>query len=172
MVNKVILVGNLGDEPVIRYTGDGKAIANLRVATSESWMDKEGNKQERTEWHRVSVFDKLAEICQKYLHKGSKVFLEGKLQTRSWDKDGVQQYTTEVVLSGWNSTLMMLDKKGDPVEPYEETSEEVTEQPKIEPVPAEEDEDDIPFQNYDTRTIPKWMQCIGTEADKTTLLFV
>ena len=140
MINKVILVGNLGDEPVIRYTGDGKAIANLRVATSESWMDKEGNKQERTEWHKVSVFDKLAEICQKYLHKGSKVFLEGKLQTRSWDKDGVQQYTTEVVLSGWNSTLMMLDKKGDPVEP-----KEATEQPKIEPVPAGEIEDDIPF---------------------------
>ena len=140
MVNKVILVGNLGDEPVIRYTGDGKAIANLRVATSESWMDKEGNKQERTEWHKVSVFDKLAEICKTYLHKGSKVFLEGKLQTRSWDKDGVQQYSTEVVLSGWNSTLMMLDKKGDPVEP-----KEATEQPKIEPVPAGEIEDDIPF---------------------------
>ena len=140
MINKVILVGNLGDEPVIRYTGDGKAIANLRVATSESWTDKEGNKQERTEWHKVSVFDKLAEICKTYLHKGSKVFLEGKLQTRSWDKDGVQQYTTEVVLSGWNSTLMMLDKKGDPVEP-----KEVTEQPKIQPVPAEEKEDDIPF---------------------------
>ena len=144
MVNKVILVGNLGDEPVIRYTGDGKAIANLRVATSESWMDKEGNKQERTEWHKVSVFDKLAEICKTYLHKGSKVFLEGKLQTRSWDKDGVQQYTTEVVLSGWNSTLMMLDKKGDPVEPKKVT-EEATEQPKIQPVPAEEKEDDIPF---------------------------
>jgi len=144
MINKVILVGNLGDEPVIRYTGDGKAIANLRVATSESWMDKEGNKQERTEWHKVSVFDKLAEICKTYLHKGSKVFLEGKLQTRSWDKDGVQQYTTEVVLSGWNSTLMMLDKKGDPVEPKKVT-EEATEQPKIQPVPAEEKEDDIPF---------------------------
>ena len=142
MVNKVILVGNLGDEPVIRYTGDGKAIANLRVATSESWMDKEGNKQERTEWHKVSVFDKLAEICKTYLHKGSKVFLEGKLQTRSWDKDGVQQYTTEVVLSGWNSTLMMLDKKGEPVEP----SNEDAEQPKIEPVPADDFEDeDIPF---------------------------
>ena len=142
MVNKVILVGNLGDEPVIRYTGDGKAIANLRVATSESWTDKEGNKQERTEWHKVSVFDKLAEICKTYLHKGSKVFLEGKLQTRSWDKDGVQQYTTEVVLSGWNSTLMMLDKKGDPVEP----SDEDAEQPKIEPVPADDFEDeDIPF---------------------------
>ena len=142
MVNKVILVGNLGDEPIIRYTGDGKAIANLRVATSESWMDKEGNKQERTEWHRVSVFDKLAEICQKYLHKGSKVFLEGKLQTRSWDKDGVQQYSTEVVLSGWNSTLMMLDKKGDPVEP----TKEVSESPKIEPVDDFDDKmEDIPF---------------------------
>ena len=141
MVNKVILVGNLGDEPVIRYTGDGKAIANLRVATSESWTDKTtGQKVEKTEWHKVSVFDKLAEICKTYLHKGSKVFLEGKLQTRSWDKDGVQQYTTEVVLSGWNSTLMMLDKKGDPVEP-----KEVTEQPKIKPVPAGEIEDDIPF---------------------------
>ena len=144
MINKVILVGNLGDEPVIRYTGDGKAIANLRVATSESWTDKEGNKQERTEWHKVSVFDKLAEICKTYLHKGSKVFLEGKLQTRSWDNNGVQQYTTEVVLSGWNSTLMMLDKKGDPVEPKKVT-EEATEQPKIQPVPAEEKEDDIPF---------------------------
>ena len=141
MVNKVILVGNLGDEPVIRYTGDGKAIANLRVATSESWTDKEGNKQERTEWHKVSVFDKLAEICKTYLHKGSKVFLEGKLQTRSWDNNGVQQYSTEVILSGWNSTLMMLDKKGDPVEP-----KEATEQPKIQPVPADDFEDkDIPF---------------------------
>ena len=142
MVNKVILVGNLGDEPIIRYTGDGKAIANLRVATSESWMDKEGNKQERTEWHRVSVFDKLAEVCQKFLHKGSKVFLEGKLQTRSWDKDGVQQYTTEVVLSGWNSTLMMLDKKGDPVEPAEISADA----PKIQPEDGFEDKmEDIPF---------------------------
>jgi len=143
MVNKVILVGNLGDEPIIRYTGDGKAIANLRVATSESWTDKTtGQKQERTEWHRVSVFDKLAEVCQKYLHKGSKVFLEGKLQTRSWDKDGVQQYSTEVVLSGWNSTLMMLDKKGDPVEP----TKEVSESPKIEPVDDFDDKmEDIPF---------------------------
>jgi single-strand DNA-binding protein len=143
MINKVILVGNLGDEPIIRYTGDGKAIANLRVATSESWTDKStGQKQERTEWHRVSVFDKLAEVCQKYLHKGSKVFLEGKLQTRSWDNNGVQQYSTEVILSGWNSTLMMLDKKGEPVEPSDENAE----QPKIEPVPADDFEDeDIPF---------------------------
>ena len=155
-INKVILIGNLGNDPEIRVGQSGKKMATLSIATSESWKDKQtGQQQERTEWHKVSVFDKLAEICQKYLHKGSKVFLEGKLQTRSWDKDGVQQYTTEVVLSGWNSTLMMLDKKGDPVEP-----KEATEQPKIEPVPAGEIEDDIPFQNYDTRTIPKWMQCI------------
>ena len=150
MINKVILVGNLGDDPIIRYGGDGKAIANLRVATSEAWTDKtSGKKVERTEWHRVSVFGKLAEICQKYLHKGSKVYLEGKLQTRSWDKDGVQQYSTEVVLSGWNSNLMMLDSKresvepeGDPVEP----AEPVADAPKIEPEDGFEDKmEDIPF---------------------------
>ena len=147
-VNKVILIGNLGREPNINFSGDGKAVANLAVATSESWKDKEGNKQERTEWHRVVVFGKLADICQRYLHKGSKVYLEGKIQTRSWDKDGVTQYTTEVVLSGWNSTIQMLGSKGDPVEPTEEpteeTSEKVTEQAKIEPV-KEEFDDDIPF---------------------------
>ena len=150
MINKVILVGNLGDDPIIRYGGDGKAIANLRVATSEAWTDKtSGKKVERTEWHRVSVFGKLAEICQKYLHKGSKVYLEGKLQTRSWDKDGVQQYSAEVVLSGWNSNLMMLDSKresvepeGDPVEP----AEPVADAPKIEPEDGFEDKmEDIPF---------------------------
>mgnify|MGYP003662300583 CR=1 FL=1 len=142
MINKVILVGNLGREPDIKYSGDGKAIANLAIATSESWKDKEGQKQERTEWHRVVVFGKLADICQRYLHKGSKVFLEGKIQTRKWDKDGVAQYTTEVVLSGWNSTLMMLDSKGEPVEP----TVEVSESPKIEPVDDFEDKmEDIPF---------------------------
>ena len=161
MVIKVILVGNLGREPDIKYSGDGKAIANLAIATSESWKDKEGQKQERTEWHRVVVFGKLADICQRYLHKGSKVFLEGKIQTRKWDKDGVAQYTTEVVLSGWNSTLMMLDSKGEPVEP----TEEVSESPKIEPVDDFDDKmEDIPFQhentNTNTSTPPNWMQCI------------
>ena len=143
MINKCILVGNLGREPDIKFTGDGKAIANLAVATSESWTDKTtGQKVEKTEWHRVSVFDKLAEVCQKYLHKGSKVYLEGKLQTRSWDKDGVQQYTTEVVLSGWNSNLMMLDKKGEPVEPAEISADA----PKIQPEDGFEDKmEDIPF---------------------------
>jgi single-strand DNA-binding protein len=157
-VNKVILIGNLGDEPIIRYTGDGKAIANLRVATSESWTDKTtGQKVEKTEWHRVSVFDKLAEVCQKYLHKGSKVYLEGKLQTRSWDKDGVQQYSTEVVLSGWNSTLQMLDSKEKTIPDGEETipdssaglkpmiAPDVAPE-KITPVATDDFEDeDIPF---------------------------
>ena len=161
MVNKVILVGNLGREPDINFSGDGKAIANLAVATTESWTDKTtGKKEKRTEWHRVSVFGGLADICQKYLHKGSKVFLEGKLRTRKWqNKEGQDQYTTEVVLSGWNTTLMMLDSKGEPVEPAEARLD-VAPEKTIQPVGEEEFEDDIPFQNYDTRTIPKWMQCI------------
>jgi single-strand DNA-binding protein len=143
MINKAILVGNLGREPDIRFTSNGEAIANLAVATSESWKDKNtGEKIEKTEWHRVVVFGKLADVCQKYLHKGSKIFVEGKLQTRKWDKNGVDTYTTEVVLSGWNCTLMMLDSKGDPVEP----SEEVSESPKIQPVDDfEDDMEDIPF---------------------------
>ena len=144
-INKVILVGNLGAKPDIRFSSDGKAIANFSVATSESWTDKEGNKQERTEWHKVSVFGKLADVCQKYLDKGSKVYVEGKLQTRKWDnKDGVTQYTTEVVLSGWNTTLQMLDSKTHGVDPQD--VEEVTEQPKIQPVNTDDFEDkDIPF---------------------------
>ena len=99
-INKAILVGNLGREPDIRSSSKGETIANLALATSETWKDKEGNKQERTEWHRVVVFGRLADVCQKYLHKGSKIYVEGKLQTRKWDKNGVDQYTTEVVLSG------------------------------------------------------------------------
>ncbi len=141
MINKVVLIGNLGRDPDIRFSSKGEAIANLALATSESWKDKDtGEKVEKVEWHRVVVFGKLADVCQKYLHKGSKIYVEGKLQTRKWDKNGVDQYTTEVVLSGWNCTLMMLDSKGEPVEPKEEE-----ERPKIQPVAEEEFEDDIPF---------------------------
>ena len=144
MINKVILVGNLGRDPDIRFSSKGEAIANLALATSESWKDKDtGEKVEKVEWHRVVVFGKLADVCQKYLHKGSKIYVEGKLQTRKWDKNGVDQYTTEVVLSGWNCTLMMLDSKVQPVEPSEPVEEE--ERPKIQPVAEEEFEDDIPF---------------------------
>ena len=111
-VNKVILIGNLGRDPEIRSTNDGTRVANLSVATSESWRDKaSGERKERTEWHRVVVFnDKLVEIIEKYLKKGSKVYLEGALQTRKWtDQSGTEKYTTEVVLQKYRGELTMLD---------------------------------------------------------------
>src|SRR3989338_1068547 len=97
-VNKVILIGRLGQNPEVRYTPSGAAVANFSVATNENWTDKSGQKQERTEWHRVVVWGKLAELCGQYLAKGRQVYLEGRLQTRSWDdKEGVKRYTTEIV---------------------------------------------------------------------------
>jgi len=114
-VNKVILIGNLGADPEIRRTQDGRPIANLRVATSESWRDKTtGERREKTEWHRVVIFNEgLCKIVEQYLKKGSKVYLEGALQTRKWqDKDGHDKYSTEVVLQGFNSQLTMLDTRG------------------------------------------------------------
>ena len=114
-VNKVILIGNLGADPEIRRTQDGRPIANLRVATSESWRDKAtGERKEKTEWHRVVIFNEgLCKIVEQYLKKGSKVYLEGALQTRKWqDKDGHDKYSTEVVLQGFNSQLTMLDTRG------------------------------------------------------------
>lgn len=113
-VNKVILVGNLGRDPEIRSTQDGLKIANLSLATSESWKDKStGERREKTEWHRVVVFDeKLAEIAEKYLRKGSKVYLEGTLQTRKWqDQSGADKYTTEVVLQRYRGQIVMLGDK-------------------------------------------------------------
>ena len=114
-VNKVILIGNLGGDPDVRFTPNGSAVANLNVATSESWTDKNtGQKQDRTEWHRVVVFGKLAEIAQQYLKKGSKVYLEGKLQTRKWqDQQGQDRYTTEVIVDGFGGQLQMLDGRQD-----------------------------------------------------------
>jgi single-strand DNA-binding protein len=111
-VNKVILIGNLGADPEIRHTQDGRAIANLRVATSDNWRDKAtGERREKTEWHRVVIFNEnLAKIAEQYLKKGSKVYLEGSLQTRKWeDQQGQERYTTEVVLQGFNAQLTMLD---------------------------------------------------------------
>jgi len=111
-VNKVILIGNLGADPEIRHTQDGRPIVNLRVATSDSWRDKAtGERREKTEWHRVVIFNEgLARIAEQYLKKGSKVYLEGSLQTRKWeDQSGQERYTTEVVLQGFNSSLTMLD---------------------------------------------------------------
>lgn len=112
-VNKVILVGNLGKDPEVRYTPNGKAVANLTLATSESWKDQSGQIQEKTEWHRVSMFGKLAEIAGEYLRKGSQVYIEGKLQTRKWqNKEGQDQYTTEIVLDPFNGVMQMLGGKG------------------------------------------------------------
>ena len=111
-VNKVILVGNLGADPEVRRTQDGRPIVNLRVATSETWRDKAtGERKEKTEWHRVVIFSEgLAKVAEQYLKKGAKVYLEGALQTRKWqDKDGQDRYSTEVVLQGFNSNLTMLD---------------------------------------------------------------
>lgn len=112
-INKVILVGNLGQDPEIRYTADGRPIANFSIATSESWKDKNsGEKREKTEWHRVVVFGKLAEICGEYLSKGRQVYIEGKLQTRKWQgQDGQDRYTTEVVIDGFNGTMQMLGSR-------------------------------------------------------------
>jgi single-strand DNA-binding protein len=114
-VNKVILVGNLGKDPEIRRTQDGRPIANLSVATSETWRDRAtGERKEKTEWHRVVIFNEgLAKVAEQYLKKGAKVYVEGQLQTRKWtDQSGAEKYTTEVVLQGFNSNLTMLDGRG------------------------------------------------------------
>ena len=113
-INKVILVGNLGADPETRYTPSGTAVANIRLATTKAWKDKNsGEQQERTEWHRVVMFNRLAEISGEYLKKGSQVYLEGKLQTRKWQgQDGQDRYTTEVVLQRFRGNLTMLDTRG------------------------------------------------------------
>ena len=114
-VNKVILVGNLGNEPEVRNLPSGGKVVNLSVATSESWRDRNtGERKERTEWHRVVIFSEgLAKVAEQYLHKGSKVYIEGQLQTRKWqDQSGQDKYSTEVVLQGFNSNLTMLDGRG------------------------------------------------------------
>ncbi|MGF1771997.1 single-stranded DNA-binding protein [Vibrio maritimus] len=109
-VNKVILVGNLGNDPEIRYMPNGSAVANITIATSESWRDKAtGEQREKTEWHRVALFGKLAEVAGEYLRKGSQVYIEGQLQTRKWqDQNGQDRYTTEVVVQGFNGVMQML----------------------------------------------------------------
>ncbi|MFT5376516.1 MAG: single-strand DNA-binding protein [Candidatus Latescibacterota bacterium] len=107
-VNKVILIGNLGGDPEVRFTPDGTAVANFSLATSESWKDRSGERQERTEWHRLVLWRQLAEIAKNYLRKGSKIYVEGKLQTRSWDdQSGQKRYTTEVVVN----EMEMLDSR-------------------------------------------------------------
>ena len=112
-VNKVILIGNLGNDPEIRYMPSGGAVANITIATSESWRDKAtGEQREKTEWHRVALFGKLAEVAGEYLRKGSQVYIEGQLQTRKWqNQQGQDQYTTEVVVQGFNGVMQMLGSR-------------------------------------------------------------
>lgn len=115
-VNKVILIGHLGRDPEVRSAQDGSKIVNFSLATSESWKDKTtGEKKDKVEWHRIVVFNpNLADVCEKYLHKGSKVYIEGQLQTRKWqDQSGAERYTTEVILPRFRGELSMLDSRGD-----------------------------------------------------------
>lgn len=112
-VNKVILIGNVGVEPEIRNMQSGDRVANLSLATSESWKDKSGERQERTQWHKIVVFNQnIVGVVEKYVKKGAKLYIEGQLETRKWEKDGVPQYTTEVVIKPFRGELTMLDSKG------------------------------------------------------------
>ena len=153
-VNKVILIGNLGNDPDTRYTANGGAVTNLSLATTDSWRDKQtGENQERTEWHRVVLFGKLGEIAGEYLRKGSKVFIEGRLQTRKWQgKDGQDRYTTEIVATD----LQMLDSRGGSA-PYDAEPSRQSSSPAQKPAPQQAAQpaggdypsddfgDDIPF---------------------------
>ena len=128
MVNKVIIVGNLGHDPQLRQMENGTEIATFSVATSEKWKDKNGEKQSKTEWHKIVAFGKVAEIIGKYLGKGSKVYIEGKLQTRSWEDDaGQKKYTTEIVMNGFDSKLEMLgeNKKAETSPPAKELNDDI-----------------------------------------------
>ncbi len=145
-VNKVILIGNLGRDPEVRYTPNGVAVANITIATSEGWKDKQtGETQERTEWHRIVLFARLGEIAGEYLKKGSKVYIEGRLQTRKWqDKNGQDRYTTEIVAD----SLQMLDSKGgggNNMDSPPSSSTEKTSSEAAQPAPADGFDDDIPF---------------------------
>ncbi len=134
--NRVILVGHVGAKPEVRYTPSGVAVANLNLATNETWTDNDGNRQERTDWHRVVAWRKLAELCEQFVDKGTLLYIEGKLQTRSWeDRNGVKRYTTEVV----TDTLTMLGGRGEPSEPAPKEDHDT-----MQPEP-EEDTDDLPF---------------------------
>lgn len=154
-VNKVILIGNLGSDPEVRYTPSGSAVANVNLATSESWRDKtSGELQDRTEWHRIVFFNRLAEIVGEYLHKGSKIYVEGSLRTRKWqDKNAIERHTTEIIANEMHILDSRSGSSHHPHQPHHHTQEgaEDTEKAiKIHPQPALEAvgndfEDDIPF---------------------------
>jgi single-strand DNA-binding protein len=138
-VNKVILVGNLGSDPTLRYTPNGTAVCNFNIATSERFTNKEGEKETRTEWHRIVTWARLAEICNEYLKKGKQVYIEGRLQTRSWeDQSGTKKFTTEVVATN----MVMLGRAGDT--PMDIPSQDSPAEESVAPAPAGDD-DDLPF---------------------------
>ena len=162
-INKVILVGNLGQDPEVKHMPNGGAVANLTVATSESWKDKAtGEQREKTEWHRVALFGKLAEVAGEYLRKGSQVYIEGQLQTRKWqDQSGQDRYTTEVVVQGFNGVMQMLDGRaqgqgqqqggnsnnkqqggwGQPQQPQQQAQQQYQQKPPV----TDNFDDSIPF---------------------------
>ena len=144
-INKVIIVGRLGQDPEIRYMQDGTAVTNFSVATSESWNDKQtGEKREKTEWHRIVVWRRLGEICGQYLSKGRQVYVEGKLQTRSWEQDGVKRYTTEIVANTVEFLGNREDTGGRPA-PARPANNQMADQGYPEPPMPDAQEDDIPF---------------------------
>ena len=150
-VNKVILVGNLGKDPEVRSMQSGDKVCNLSVATSESWKDKNsGERKEKTEWHRVVVFNQnIVKVCESYLKKGAKVYIEGQLETRSYEQDGQKKYTTEVVLKAFNGQLTMLDSRGGSSDSFQDNAPSSFEsQPAPKSAKAarvDELEDEIPF---------------------------
>lgn len=148
-LNRVTLIGNVGKDPEIRSTQSGKKIANLTIATSESWNDRQsGERKERTEWHRVAVMsDALAGVVERYVKKGSKLYLSGQLQTRKWtDQSGQEKYTTEIILNGFGSELIMLDgKRSGDDGGYSETQRQEPKPPASKPPIADELEDEVPF---------------------------
>ena len=147
-INKVILVGNVGQDPEIRSTQDGREIANLSLATSESWKDKNsGEKREKTEWHRVVIFSQgLVGITKNYVKKGTKLYLEGQLQTRKWtDNQGVEKYTTEIVLQNYNSSLQLLDSRGGSNDAQFAPPQSQQQSSSSNNFAVEENDDEIPF---------------------------
>ena len=141
-INKVIIVGNLGQDPEIKYTGGGAAVTTLSIATSDSWKDKDsGMDQERTEWHRVVLWRRLAEVAGEYLKKGSKVYIEGQLQTRKWEQEGQTRYTTEIIARD----MQFLDSRGSSNNESTQKSSEMNDQSVADVPDSAIDDDDIPF---------------------------
>ncbi|GAA03206.1 single-stranded DNA-binding protein [Photobacterium leiognathi] len=169
-VNKVILVGNLGNDPEVRYIPNGGAVANITIATSESWRDKNtGEQREKTEWHRVALYGKLAEVVGEYLRKGSQVYVEGQLQTRKWqNQQGQDQYTTEIVVKPFRGTMQMLGSRssdrgsnwGQPQQPAAHPAAQHQPPPSQYNEPPMDFDDDIPFAPIGLQ-FPALMHCMA-----------